>query len=170
MNFEYHKDAKKIAQNTFELNAFFFSTLIPSNVCMGSPTDAPITRNISGYPSFAADWATHPPRPTRWVRQIQFLKMFWFPCIVFYCTWSPLPDEESFYKTNNFDDNPCKILELSESKEMDRRKMRGKRSKKTQELLAACSEFEDIVRWVPPPLLVVKVHSTVAISGFYRNR
>ena len=31
---------------------------------MGSPTDAPITRNISGYPSFAADWATHPTRPT----------------------------------------------------------------------------------------------------------
>ena len=98
MNFEYHKDAKKIAQNTFELNVFFFSTLIPSNVCMGSPTDAPITRNISGYPSFAADWATHPPRPTRRVRQIQFLKMFWFHCFVFYCMQSPLPDEESFHK------------------------------------------------------------------------
>ena len=83
MNIEYHKDAKKIAQNTFELNVFFFSTLIPSNVCMGSPTDAPITRNISGYPSFAADWATHPPRPTRRVRQIQSSKCFGFPALSF---------------------------------------------------------------------------------------
>ena len=30
---------------------------------------------------------------------------------------------------------------------MDRKKMRSRRSKKIQELLVACAEFEDIVRW-----------------------
>ena len=110
---------------------------------------------------------THPDPHAGYVRY-NSSKCFGFPALSFIAVGLLFQMRKAFYKTNNFDDNPCKIFKLSENPEMDRKKMRGKRSKKTQELLAACSEFEDIVRWVPPALLAVKVHSIVAISGFYR--
>ena len=41
---------------------------------------------------------------------------------------------------------PCMFSDNCVCFEMDGKKMRARRSKKTQELLAAAAEFEDIVR------------------------